>query len=44
MKWNPNDWQGRNRKQVENNYKIGTFVFFVFFVLVIFGITYSILT
>ena len=35
MKWNREEWQGRTRKQVEENYKTMEFVYIVFFVLVV---------
>jgi hypothetical protein len=24
--WNPNEWQGRSKRQVENNYKVNDYV------------------
>jgi hypothetical protein len=32
MEWNPNLWQGRSRKQVENNNKVAGFAVIGFFV------------
>jgi hypothetical protein len=38
MEWNKNEWQGRSRKQVENNLKINTWTLIlgIIFLLVLF--------
>lgn len=39
QKWNPKDWQGRTKYQVETNYKIMGFAFMVVFAgLVLYGL------
>jgi len=35
MKWNRNEWQGRSKKQVEENYKSMEIIYILFFVLVV---------
>jgi len=35
MSWNRNDWQGRSKKQVEDNYKIMDIIYIVTFVLIV---------
>jgi hypothetical protein len=36
MEWDPNEWQGRSRKQVETNNKVTywAFVLFIFSILI----------
>jgi hypothetical protein len=35
MSWNRNDWQGRSKKQVEDNYKIMDIIYIIAFVSVV---------
>jgi len=35
MSWNRNDWQGRSKKQVEDNYKIMDIIYIITFVSVV---------
>jgi hypothetical protein len=39
MKWNRNEWQGRSRKQVENNYKVFEYSLILIIIGLIFGLT-----
>ena len=35
MKWNRDEWQGRSKKQVEENYKSMEIIYILFFVLIV---------
>jgi len=35
MKWNRDEWQGRSKKQVEENYKVMEFIYILFFVTIV---------
>jgi len=35
MSWDRNDWQGRGKKQVEENYKVMNIIYIVTFVLIV---------
>jgi len=35
MSWDRNDWQGRSKKQVEENYKVMNIIYIVTFVLIV---------
>ncbi len=38
MKWNRNEWQGRSRKQVENNNKVFEYSLILIIIGLIFGL------
>jgi len=35
MSWDRNDWQGRSKKQVEDNYKVMDIIYIIAFVLIV---------
>lgn len=41
-KWNPNNWQGRSKAQVENGYKLTGVMLTAFTIGVVIGIFYGI--
>lgn len=41
--WDPNEWQGRSREKIENNYKVMGYTFFIFIVVSIIFVIYKLI-